>query len=144
MNAIEPVEIILDKPRKLKPNHRGLRIAEAAFNKLNGVSGYTSCGIDFALVLAYNTEIYTRNLQCALLLGFLSTDNPDLTIEDVDNILDHTALPFAEINDKLWEAYKRVAGSSLTFGKGAAEKKTTNPDPPTGSSSGPSGDSILQ
>lgn len=134
----DPVEIILDKPRLLRVNHKALRIAESELNRLRRATPLTACSIDFAIVMSYNTGIYPRDLQAALLLGFLSTDNPALTIDDVDAILDKTEAPSSVINDKLWEAYRAVAGKNIKPAEPEAEKKTIGPDRPTGSDSGPS------
>ena len=134
---IDPIEIVLDKSRLLKVNHRALRIAEAELNRMRRATPLTACSIDFAIVVSYNSGIYPRDLQAALLLGFLSTDNPKLTIDDIDGILDKTEGTFSYINDKLWEAYKSVAGKNIKTADNAdAEKKTIGADQPTGSDSG--------
>lgn len=146
MSAIDPVEIVLDKPRLLKPNHRALRVAESELNRMRRATPLTACSIDFALVVSYNTGIYPRDLQACLLLGFLSTDNPKLSIDDIDGILDKTAATSAEINDKLWEAYKAVAGKNIQTAKPNdedPEKKTNGQDQRTGSDSAPSALSTL-
>src|SRR5687768_7147850 len=146
MGPIEPVEIVLDKLRLLKPNHRALRLAESELNRMRRATPLTACSIDFALVVSYNAGIYPRDLQAALLLGFLITDNPKFTIDDIDKILARTEATSAEINDKLWAAYSAVAGKNVKAAKPEdedPEKKTNGQDQPTGSGSGPSASSTL-
>lgn len=146
MGPFDPIEIMLDKPRLLKPNHRALRIAESELNRQRRATPLTACAIDFALVVSYNTGIYPRDLQAALLLGFLSTDDPKLTLDDIDKILDQTEATSAEINDKLWAAFSAVAGKNIKTaqpGDDDPEKKTDGPDPLTGSSSGPAASTTL-
>ena len=146
MNVIEPTEIILDRPRKLMINHRALRKAESEVNKLRFANPSNYANIDGLMIAAYNTMyrsmgLLPRDLMSCLLWAGLSDEDPKLTLDKIESLLDSTDASLAEISGKVWAAYFKSAGKNLVIVGEAdndAEKKTISEDQPTGLNSGAS------
>ncbi len=147
MSVIEPVEIILDKPRKLLLNHQALRRAENEVNKQRFAKPIDYTNIDNLMVSAYNTVfrlsgMLPRDLLSCLLWASIVPDSPrdpKLTIDRVDELLDQSEMSDADISVVIWSAYIKVAGKNFkqvgdSETDDSEEKKTK--DQPTGSPNG--------
>jgi len=143
---IEPVEIVLDKPRKLLINHLALYRAEAEINKLRFAKPEDYASIDALMVDGFNHLFRSRGmlpldlLLCMLWAGLVYDDpkKPRLSIEQVAAVLDEAKANRAEISGAIWGAYFKVAGRNLKV-VGAEDGEATekkNQDPPTGSDNG--------
>jgi len=148
MPVIEPVEILLDKPRKFLINHTALRRAETEVNKQRFAKPIEHTNIDNLMVSAYNTVyrlsgMLPRDLLTCLLWASHVPENPKeakLTIEKIDDLLDQSQSSDADIAVILWNAYFKVAGRN--FGIASAESEDSGEEKkteaqPTGSGSGP-------
>lgn len=142
MNVIEPVEIVLDKPRKLRPTHYALMSAERELNRQRNATPSNAASIDFAIIKAYNETLfgvgsYPLDLTVCLLWAFLLPDDGNLTIRQAAELIDQANITRGELNDALWRAYRSVAGKSISEAAPGEEKKTEAPDPPIGSGTAP-------
>jgi hypothetical protein len=151
MGTIEPVEVLLDKPRKLLINHFCLYRAEAEVNKLRFAKPEEYCAIDVLMVDAFNHLYRARGmlpldlLLCMIAFGLVyEPKEKRLTLEQIAELLDASELSRAELSGIVWGAYFKVAGKNLkqVAAEGPDEEKKTA-DPPTGPSSGLSDDSTL-
>lgn len=138
---VDPVEIVLDKPRRLLITKRGLRLAEAELNKQRyPITGRVS-NIDAYVVQAINDVIrlggiMPRDLIVCLLWAALLHEDSKLKIEQIDEIMDKSVTGDAEISGQLMGLYLNCAGPTVQKGAAEPEKKTT--DPQTGPDSGAS------
>lgn len=152
LGPIEPVEVVLDKPRKVLINHFALYRAEAEINKLRFAKPADYVSIDVLMVDGFNNLFRARGflpmdlLLCMLTFGLVyeSPKEKRLSLEEVAALLDSTEIDRADLSGIIWGLYFRLAGKNLKVAtpEDAAEEKKTA-DPPIGSSSGPSGDSSL-
>jgi len=154
MNVIEPIEIVLDKPRKLMLGHWGLYTAEMEINKQRGAKPEEHVAIDFMMVDAYNriflkTGLLPLDLMVCVLWAGLLHEDPKITKEKVAALMDQSQLSRADLSAKVWAAYFSSSKNSLKVSTesddvGArqdapaedGEKKT---DKTSGSNSGPQG-----
>lgn len=148
MNLIEPIEVVLDKPRKILINHLALYRAEAEINKLRFARPEQYVSIDVLMIEGFNNLFRARGmlpmdlLLCMLWAGLVYDDpkKPRLTIEQVAALLDASETNRGEISGALWAAYFKVAGKNLKVvgpedsAQDAGEKKTEGQ--PTGSGNG--------
>jgi hypothetical protein len=143
-NLIEPIEIQLDRARKILLNHRALRQAESEFNRRRFAAPKDYVNIDAVMVEAYNnifrmSGMMPRDLLACVLWAGLLNEDPKLSLDDVDDLLDQSPLSDAELSGIVWAAYFKAAGRNLkqvNSPEADEEKKTA--DQPTGSGSGPS------
>lgn len=148
IEIFKPIEIMLDKPRRLRPTHRALFEAEQKINELRHATPATACSIDYLIVKAYNdtlagTGTYPLDLTVVLLWAFLLPDDPKLTTDRVMAAMDATELTRGQINDALWRAYIAVAGKNITSAPAPEEDKKKDPSQQTGSDFGALPDSNL-
>jgi hypothetical protein len=145
MTPIEPVEVILDKPRKLLINHFALYRAEAEVNKLRFAKPEDYASIDALMVDGFNNLYRARGMMpmdlllCLITFGMVYDDPKErrLTVDQVAALLDVSESDRGTLSGTIWGAYFKLAGRNLkvaTQGDVDAEKKTT--DQPTGSNSG--------
>lgn len=149
MNLIEPIEIVLDKPRKLLINHLTLFKAEGEINRMRFAKPEDYAAIDVLMIDSFNHLYRARGmlpldlLLCLICHGLVYDDPKEkrLTIEQVAALLDKSETSRAELSGVIWGAYYRVASKNLKQVEADApptdEKKTE--DQPTGSDSGASG-----
>lgn len=149
MGTIEPVEVSLDKPRKLLINHFCLYRAEAEVNKLRFAKPEEYCSIDVLMVDAFNHLYRARGmlpldlLLCMICFGIVyEPKEKRLTLEQIAEVLDASEMSRAELSGIVWGAYFTVAGKNLKQVDAPDEEKKTA-DPPTGQSSGPLDGSTL-
>lgn len=151
---IEPIEILLDKPRKIRMGHRALFEAETKINQIRGASAFARVSIDYLFINGMNAwsllkSPFPMDLLVALLWASLvpeekRDDNGKkyreaLSFEQVMDLLDQSQTPLMDIAPILFDAYCKAAGNSIKEkqpGETSAEdeKKTVNPE--TGSASG--------
>lgn len=121
MNLIEPVDITLDKPRKLLINHLALFKAEAEINRMRFAKPEDYAAIDVLMVDAFN-HIYRGKgmlpldlLLCLISFGLVyeSPKEKRFTIEDIAALLDGSEVSRAELSGIVWGAYFRIAGKNL-------------------------------
>lgn len=156
MSAIEPVEIVLDKPRKLLINHWTLYRAEAEINKLRFAKPDDYVSIDVLMVDGFNNLFRARGmlpmdlLLCMICYGLQYDDSKEkrLTLEQVAGLLDTSETSRAEISGTVWGAFYKVAGKHLKIATAAdvaadEEQEKKNKDQPTGSNSGQSDGTTL-
>lgn len=144
MELIEPIEIVLDRPRKLLINHKALRRAESEVNKMRFAHPNDYASIDSLMVAGFNaifriSGMLPRDLLVCMLWAGLANEDPKLTIDRIDELMDQTPLDLGTISGIVWGAYFRAAGKNLQIvGAGSAEdeKKTNAAGRPTGSDSG--------
>lgn len=135
MNLIEPIEITLDKPRKLLINHLALFKAETEINRMRFAKPEDYAAIDVLMIDAFN-HIYRGKgmlpldlLLCLISFG-LVYDSPKekrFTIEEIAALLDGSDVNRAELSGVVWGAYFRIAGNNLKAVEGDAppdEKKS--------------------
>lgn len=146
MSPIEPVEIILDKPRKLLINHFTLYRAEAEVNRLRYAKPEEYASIDVMMVEGFNhifksLGMLPMDLMLAMLCHGLVYEDPKekrLNIEQVAGLLDLPEVDRQVVSTAIWAAYFKVAGKNIKIvGPEDTEKKTDLSDPPTGLESGP-------
>lgn len=148
MNVIEPVDIVLDKPRKLLLGYLGLYTAEMEINKLRGAKPDEHVSIDFMMINAYNLTLLTTGLLpvdvllCVLWAGLLH-EEPKITKEKVAALMDQSPLTRGDLSAKVWAAYASSSKNMFKVTTAAdaeqpsaddGEKKTAET---TGSNSGP-------
>lgn len=120
MNLLEPIEITLDKPRKLLINHLTLFKAEADINKMRSAKPEDYAAIDSLMIDAFNHLYRARGMLpldlmiCLLTHGLVyEKGEKRLTIEEITALLDKTELSRAELSGIIWGAYFKVASKSL-------------------------------
>lgn len=149
MTPIEPVEILLDKPRKILINHRALYKTEQEVNRQRFAKPDDYVQIHKLMVDSFNNMFRASGLlPMDLLLSLISNSliaergEKKLTMDEVADLLDKAETGMAEISAAVWTAYFSVAGRNLKTIEPGDEKKT---DPattnPSGSINGASGES---
>lgn len=136
----DPVEIQLDKKRKLLFGLGVLRRAETEINKRRGASISQYVNIDYLMIRsamdqAAGTGGFPLDLLIVMLWAGLSTEDPRITFDSTVDLIEQSPLTRGEIATIVWDAYIATTEKS-------GEKKESTEDPPDplpqrpGSSSG--------
>jgi hypothetical protein len=116
-SAIEAIDIVLDKPRRLRLDHAGLFRAECEINRIRGASPEERAGIDYLMVRAYSgilrSVLLPLDLLFCVLLQALLHEDPKLTFDDMPKLIEASPLTRGDISVFLWEAYLKCAGKNL-------------------------------
>lgn len=115
MTPIEPVEITLDKPRKVLFNHNALIVAEREINKQRGATPQTYTSLEVlmydAIRLVYQSKgalgALPRDILVTMLWAGLNYDPKarQFTIEQTLNLLDQSSLGISQLSIDIWNAY---------------------------------------
>lgn len=147
---IEPVEILLDKPRKVQINKRALLTAETEVNRIRGASTFGRVSIDYLMLslgklLGFMKTPFPLDLRASMLYAAIIREPKEsLSFDDVLAMLDKTETPDLDIDEAILVMWTKQAGGSLTSDPAKAEtdeKKTENPV--IGNTSGASPESNL-
>lgn len=149
MNAIQPVDILLDKPRRLLLNHRAFCLAESEINKRRFAKMEDYRGLDDLMIDANNRLLLRgrmppMDLLIVMIWAGLLFENPALKIDDIAPLLDASSTPRAELCGAVWRAWIEFSGANLMAqapGAPSEEKKTLPEGQPNGAGSSPSGSS---
>src|SRR5689334_12937742 len=134
---IEPIEILLDKPRKIRINKRALLTAENEVNRIRGTSTFGRVSIDYLMLslgrmLTLLKTPFPLDLRASMLYGGLIREaKEEIGFDDILDILDKTDTPDGDIDSAIFELWVKQAGKSLTTEPAKAqtdEKKTENQD----------------
>ena len=150
MTPIEPLEIVLDRPRKVLINHLALFKAENEINRRRGAKPEEWASIDVLMVDAFN-RIYRargmlpRDLLVVMIWAGLGheTSKPALTVEQITGLLDNSEKGVAELSGEIWNAYF-LANTKNLKAADTDEKKNQSADsmtPTDGSTNGASHES---
>jgi hypothetical protein len=115
---LQPIDIQLDKPRKLLINSMALRKAEFELNRLRGSDVRSWESIDGLIFQAYGKVYNTTgrlpaDLLFCLLWGGLLHEDPKLQLDDVGQLLDRSPLNLSEISGIIWRAYWAYSSKGL-------------------------------
>jgi len=146
---IEPIEILLDKPRKILVNHAALFRAEGEVNRVRGNNAFGRVSIDYLMVNAFNAMTFMGaplplDLLAALLWASLVREpKEEIAFDDIFGMLDKSQTATNDLAVSLWQGYVATAGKSLKQGESKEvdpdqEKKTVSPETGFGSSALPS------
>lgn len=111
----EPIEIELDRPRKLKLTTRALMRAESEINRRRGAQVQERVSIDFLLFKAARDQLtgsgsFPLDLLAVLLWAGLQAEEPDpkLTPDGVLDLVDASPLSRGALVTAVWEHYNEV------------------------------------
>lgn len=111
-NVIEPVEIELDKTRHLLFNLRALFHAEREINRWRRADVKDFVSIDYLIISAAQKGLmaagaFPLDLLITLIWAGLTHEDPELTIDQVCDLIGRSPLQRGKIVDATWEAYDR-------------------------------------
>ena len=122
MTPIQPIEIVLDKPRKLLINNMALYKTEADINRLRYAKPEDYASIDVLMVDAFNHLFRARgllpmDLMLSMLVNGLIYEKGEkrLSLEEIAELIDNSESSRAELSGQVWAAYFNNAGKNLKF-----------------------------
>jgi hypothetical protein len=124
-SAIEAIDIVLDKPRRLRLDHAGLFRAECEINRIRGASPEERAGIDYLMVRAYSgilrSVLLPLDLLFCVLLQALLHEDPKLTFDDMPKLIEASPLTRAGKNLRI-----KTEDSTAEAGSEEEEKKSAS------------------
>lgn len=145
MQLIEPVEITLDRPRKMLLTLGALRRADQEFNKARGLTGDARVSI-FDVI---NTELknvaadnlkFGPDLIAIMLWASLLNDDPNLTLDDVDKFAFNPVGVVAKVIECINNCFLKSAAATAA-GEQEGDRDGRPLDRPNGLDSGHSPES---
>ena len=109
----EPIEIELDRKRKYKLDIRALMRAEREINRRRGADVGQFVSIDSLIIDGAKRSLnangsFPLDLFCVLLWAGLTDEEPNLTIDQIPDLLEATALSRSNIITKIWDYYLSI------------------------------------
>lgn len=140
---VEPVEVVLDKPRKLVLNNKALFEAETKINEIRRSGSFGRVSFDYLVIQATNAMQIMRApfprdlLAASLWAGIIRDPGEKISFEDIFDIMDNSETSIMDIGVAVFEAYSRSAGKNIKEvppgEKVSAEEKKKTDSPATGS-----------
>ena len=120
MTPIEPIEINLDRSRKVLINHRALFKAEGEINKRRGAKVEDWASIDVLMVDAFNLIYRSRgmlplDLLAVMIWASIVYENNEraLTVEQITDLFDDPSVSRAALSGDIWGAYFKASMRNL-------------------------------
>jgi len=106
----EPIDIVLDKPRRLRFNLEALMLAEREINRSRGVRPAEYINIEYLILWSASAQVagtgsFALDLVTTLLWAGLRWEDKALTVDKVPALMDASPLTHGEIMTTIWEAY---------------------------------------
>lgn len=106
----EPIDITLDKPRRLRFNLEALMLAEREINRNRGARPSEYINIEYLIISSASAQIagtggFALDLMTVLLWAALRWEDKALTLDKVPTLVEASPLPHGQIMTLIWDAY---------------------------------------